>query len=72
MGLSLQALLLALAITVTMSAPSVYAAGLDEDYVYTVTKGDTLIGLTTHLLRKPSDWPDVARHNKLRDRKSVV
>ena len=67
MGLSLQALLLALAITVTMSAPSVYAAGLDEDYVYTVTKGDTLIGLTTHLLRKPSDWPDVARHNKLRD-----
>ncbi len=43
------------------------AAATSEDYVYPVVKGDTLIGLTTRLLRSPADWPAVARHNRLRN-----
>ena len=41
------------------------AAGAEQDYIYTVTKGDTLIGLTSRLLNSPSDWPKVARLNRL-------
>jgi len=40
-------------------------AGAEEDYIYTVTKGDTLIGLTSRLLNSPNDWPKVARLNRL-------
>lgn len=41
------------------------AAGHDQDYVYTIAKGDTLIGLSARLLNSPRDWPAVARHNRL-------
>ena len=46
-----------------MSTP--LAAGAEEDYIYTVSKGDTLIGLTSRLLNTPNDWPKVARLNRL-------
>lgn len=42
-----------------------WALGDDTDYVYTITKGDTLIGLSERLLNSPRDWPQVARHNRL-------
>jgi hypothetical protein len=44
-----------------------FAASADDYYVYKVVKGDTLIGLTTRLLRSSTDWPEVARYNRLRN-----
>lgn len=39
----------------------------DDDFVYRVVEGDTLIGLSSRLLNSPADWPKVARYNKLPD-----
>lgn len=57
-----------LAFMLTLSALSVQwaaAATPEEDYVYKVIPGDTLIGLTQRLIISPEDWPKVARHNHL-------
>lgn len=47
-------------------ALSVGVAGADDDYVYQVTRGDTLIGLTRTLLKNPADWGKVAAHNRMK------
>lgn len=54
-----------LALALALSALSVSAAGAEEEYVYKVTKGDTLIGLSGRLLNTSADWPKVARLNRL-------
>ena len=54
-----------LALLLALTVQPVCAAGSDEDYVYKINPGDTLIGLTGRLLNTPDDWPKVARHNRL-------
>ena len=52
-------------LAIALAIQSGAAAGADDDYVYRVTSGDTLIGLSARLLNVPDDWPKVARHNRL-------
>ena len=51
------------AFLLTLKSAAVLAA--DEDYVYKIVKGDSMIGLSARLLKSPADWPAVARHNRL-------
>ena len=51
--------------TLAISLLAMPANSADDDYVYKVSKGDTLIGLTARLLKTPADWPQVARYNRL-------
>lgn len=60
-----------LAIAVVMVCHTAYAAATG-DYVYRIVKGDTLIGLSSHLLNAPEDWPKVARHNRLPNPNHIV
>ena len=59
-----------LAAALMLAASSV--SGAENDYVYTVTKDDTLIGLSAKLLNSPADWPKVARYNQLRNPNYIV
>lgn len=54
-------------LALALSALACLSASADEYYLYKVAKGDTLIGLTTRLLKTPADWPAVARYNRLRN-----
>jgi hypothetical protein len=47
--------------------PGAYAADTANDYVHTVVTGDTVIGLSARLLKAPSDWPLIVRHNNMRN-----
>jgi hypothetical protein len=54
-------------LALALCALACLSASADEYYLYKVAKGDTLIGLTTRLLKTPADWPAVARYNRLRN-----
>ena len=62
----------ALAIALASACQPGWPAEPDGDYVYRVTKGDTLIGLSTRLLNSPDDWQQVARHNRLPNPNYIV
>ena len=51
----------------TVLALSAGLAAAEDDYVYQVTRGDTLIGLTRTLLKSPADWGKVAAHNRMKN-----
>ena len=61
-----------LPLLLALSIQTASAATADEVYLYKVTKGDTLIGLSAKLLKTPADWPEVARHNKLRNPNRIM
>ncbi len=61
-----------LAVAIVWSVQPAVAAGDDQDYVYQIVKGDTLIGLSERLLNSPRDWPAVARHNRLPNPNYIV
>jgi len=61
-----------LAVAVVWCVNPVAAAGEDQDYVYRIVKGDTLIGLSERLLNSPRDWPAVARYNRLPNPNHIV
>ena len=42
------------------------------DYVVTIKKGDTLIGLGQRWLADPAQWPELQRHNKVRDPRRLM
>lgn len=64
--------LLALLIALVWGAPAVSAADPAKDYVYKVAKGDTVIGLSSRLLKSPADWPQIVRHNRMRNQDYIV
>jgi hypothetical protein len=51
-------------------APGV-ASAADEDLVYVVRKGDTLIGLGRTLLVDPRSWPELQRLNKIAEPRRI-
>ena len=51
----------------TVLALSAGLAAAEDDYIYQVTRGDTLIGLTRTLLKSPADWGKVAAHNRMKN-----
>lgn len=42
-----------------------------DDFVVRTQSGDTLIGLARRFLRDPARWPDVQRHNGIRDDRRI-
>ncbi len=58
----LQAVVLALLLLIVQSARAADPAG---EYDYKIVKGDTMIGLSSRLLKSPADWPKVVRYNRL-------
>lgn len=60
------------ALVLVLSALACLSASADEYYVYKVAKGDTLIGLTTRLLKTPADWPAVASYNRMRNPHAIT
>ncbi len=59
-------------LALVLIAPAVSAADLAKDYVYKVVKGDTVIGLSSRLLKVPTDWPAIARHNRMRNANHIM
>lgn len=60
------------AIAVGLALQAGIAHSAEDDYVYRVAKGDTLIGLSARLLSSPDDWSKVARHNRLPNPNYIV
>lgn len=42
------------------------------DFVVTIEKGDTLIGLGQRWLADPENWPELQRHNKIRNPRLLI
>jgi hypothetical protein len=61
-----------ISLVLVVVAPLVLAADPAKDYVYKVVKGDTVIGLSSRLLKSPADWPLIVRHNRLRNPHYIV
>ena len=54
-----------------LAALNAFGAVTEEPFIYRVERGDTLIGISKHLLAKPAEWRRVQELNRIRNPRRI-